>query len=149
MQTLTAHVIASTSDIGNLEVTRALPSREQRSVGSFVFWDQFGLGELLKDVGLDVRPYSHIGLSTLSYLFQGSIQHRDSLENDTELQPGGLHFMTSGSGIVRSERSDITSRENNTRWFGIQRWVALPRSSEEMDPAFENYSQESLPNFAD
>ena len=57
--------------------------------------------------------------------------------------------MTSGSGIVRSERSDITSRENNTRWFGIQRWVALPRSSEEMDPAFENYSQESLPNFAD
>ena len=149
MQTLTAHVIPRTSDIGNLEVRRALPSREQRSVGSFVFWDQFGPGELLEDVGLDVRPHPHIGLSTLSYLFQGSIQHRDSLENDTVLQPGGLHFMTAGSGIVHSERSDIASRKNNARLFGIQSWLALPRSIEEVDPAFESYSQKSLPNFSD
>ena len=149
MQTLIAHVIPRTSDIGNLEVRRALPSRERRSVGSFVFWDQFGPGELLKDVGLDVRPHPHIGLSTLSYLFQGSIQHRDSLENDRVLQPGGLHLMTAGSGIVHSERSDVESRQKDTRLFGIQSWLALPRSSEEMDPTFESYSQKSLPYFSD
>lgn len=149
MQTLKARVIPRTSDIGNLKVKRALPSREQRSVGSFVFWDQFGPGELLRDVGLDVRPHPHIGLSTLSYLFQGSIQHRDSLKNNAVLNPGGVHLMTAGSGIMHSERSDIVSRQNVTRLFGIQSWLALPRASEEMDPAFESYSQELLPIFTD
>ena len=100
MRSIEIQIVPRTSDIGNLEVKRALPSRERRSVGSFVFWDQFGPGELLENEGIDVRPHPHIGLSTISYLFNGSMQHRDSLGNDVVIGPGTVNLMTAGSGIV-------------------------------------------------
>ena len=149
MQSVETQIIPRTSDIGNLEVKRALPSRERRSVGSFVFWDQFGPGELIQDVGLDVRPHPHIGLSTFSYLFTGTMQHRDSLGNDMIIGPGAVNLMTAGSGIVHSERSDAESRANISQLFGIQSWLALPQSSEESAPSFEHYSGSSLPQFSD
>ena len=149
MQSVETHIIPRTSDIGNLAVRRALPSREKRSVGSFVFWDQFGPGELIQDVGLDVRPHPHIGLSTFSYLFAGSMQHRDSLGNDIVIGPGAVNLMTAGSGIVHSERSDPDSRANLSEMFGIQSWLALPRSWEETAASFDHYGELRLPQFSE
>lgn len=149
MQSVETHIIPRTSDIGNLAVRRALPSREKRSVGSFVFWDQFGPGELIQDVGLDVRPHPHIGLSTLSYLFAGTMQHRDSLGNDIVIGPGAVNLMTAGSGIVHSERSDPDSRANLSELFGIQSWLALPRSFEETAASFDHYGELRLPQFSE
>lgn len=149
MHPVETHIIPRTSDIGNLEVKRALPSREKRAVGPFVFWDQFGPGELIRDVGLDVRPHPHIGLSTFSYLFSGSMQHRDSLGNDMVIGPGTVNLMTAGSGIVHSERSDFESRASICELFGIQSWLALPQSVEEVAPSFDHYGESSLPQFSD
>ena len=149
MQSVETHIIPRTSDIGNLTVRRALPSREKRSVGSFVFWDQFGPGELIQDVGLDVRPHPHIGLSTFSYLFAGTMQHRDSLGNDIVIGPGAVNLMTAGSGIVHSERSDPDSRANLSELFGIQSWLALPRSWEETAASFDHYGESRLPQFSE
>ena len=149
MHLVETHIIPRTSDIGNLAVRRALPSREKRSVGSFVFWDQFGPGELIQNVGLDVRPHPHIGLSTLSYLFAGTMQHRDSLGNDIVIGPGAVNLMTAGSGIVHSERSDPDSRANLSEMFGIQSWLALPRSWEETAPSFDHYGESRLPQFSE
>ncbi|RZO78050.1 MAG: pirin family protein [Litorivicinaceae bacterium] len=149
MQSVETHIIPRTSDIGNLAVRRALPSREKRSIGSFVFWDQFGPGELIQDVGLDVRPHPHIGLSTLSYLFAGTMQHRDSLGNDIVIGPGAVNLMTAGSGIVHSERSDPDSRANLSELFGIQSWLALPRSFEETAASFDHYGESRLPQFSE
>lgn len=141
------HVIPRTTDIGNLEVKRAVPSKQCRSVGPFVFWDQFGPGELLADQGIDVRPHPHIGLSTLTYLFDGHIQHRDSLGSDLIIGPGAVNLMTAGSGIVHSERSDAVSRAAVSRLFGIQSWLALPRPFEEQDPDFIHYADATIPEF--
>lgn len=141
------HVIPRTTDIGNLEVKRAVPSKQCRSVGPFVFWDQFGPGELLADQGIDVRPHPHIGLSTLTYLFDGHIQHRDSLGSDLIIGPGAVNLMTAGSGIVHSERSDAASRAAVSRLFGIQSWLALPRPFEEQDPDFIHYADATIPEF--
>ena len=149
MQSVETQIIPRTSDIGNLTVRRALPSREKRSVGSFVFWDQFGPGELIQDVGLDVRPHPHIGLSTFSYLFAGTMQHRDSLGNDIVIGPGAVNLMTAGSGIVHSERSDPDSRANLSELFGIQSWLALPRSWEETAASFDHYGESRLPQFSE
>ncbi|MEC8307419.1 MAG: pirin family protein [Pseudomonadota bacterium] len=149
MHLVETHIIPRTSDIGNLAVRRALPSREKRSVGSFVFWDQFGPGELIQNVGLDVRPHPHIGLSTLSYLFAGTMQHRDSLGNDIVIGPGAVNLMTAGSGIVHSERSDPDSRANLSELFGIQSWLALPRSWEETAASFDHYGESRLPQFSE
>ena len=149
MQSVETQIIPRTSDIGNLTVRRALPSREKRSVGSFVFWDQFGPGELIQDVGLDVRPHPHIGLSTFSYLFAGTMQHRDSLGNDIVIGPGAVNLMTAGSGIVHSERSDPDSRANLSEMFGIQSWLALPRSWEETAASFDHYGESRLPQFSE
>ena len=149
MQSVETQIIPRTSDIGNLTVRRALPSREKRSVGSFVFWDQFGPGELIQDVGLDVRPHPHIGLSTFSYLFAGTMQHRDRLGNDIVIGPGAVNLMTAGSGIVHSERSDPDSRANLSEMFGIQSWLALPRSWEETAPSFDHYGESRLPQFSE
>ena len=149
MRLIETQIIPRTSDIGNLEVKRALPSRVKRAVGSFVFWDQFGPGELLRDVGLDVRPHPHIGLSTFSYLLAGSMQHRDSLGNDIVVGPGTVNLMTAGSGIVHSERSDSESRASISQLFGIQSWLALPRTMEEVAPSFDHYGESSLSQFSD
>lgn len=142
-------VIPRTSDIGQMAVKRALPSKEARSVGSFVFWDQMGPGELLAGTGIDVRPHPHIGLATLTYLFSGHIQHRDSLGSDMIIGPGAANLMVAGSGIVHSERSDAVSRLERSELFGIQSWLALPSRDEEMEPTFLPYSEAVLPTWAE
>ena len=149
MNSIEIQIVPRTSDIGNLEVKRALPSKERRSVGSFVFWDQFGPGELLENDGIDVRPHPHIGLSTITYLFNGSMQHRDSLHNDVVIGPGAVNLMTAGSGIVHSERSDKAARKGIANLFGIQSWLALPISFEETAPDFMQYGKAVLPTFKD
>ena len=134
MRSIEIQIVPRTSDIGNLEVKRALPSRERRSVGSFVFWDQFGPGEVRESEGRAVRPHPHIGLSTISYVFDGSMQHRDSLGNDVVIGPGAVNLMTAGSGIVHSERS-TRRRDKVSQSFSVfkagspfqYRWKRLTR----------------------
>ena len=140
-------IIPRTSDIGNFEVHRALPSRQQRMVGPFIFWDQMGPGEFLTGQGLDVRPHPHIGLSTITYLFDGEIMHRDSLGVKQRITPGDINLMTAGSGIVHSERTDFAIRNQQNRLFGIQSWLALPKDQEERAPAFKHIPKDQLPFF--
>jgi hypothetical protein len=138
-------VVPRTSDIGNFEVRRALPSREVRMVGPFVFFDQMGPGEFLTDQGLDVRPHPHIGLATVTYLFGGRVMHRDSLGTALPIEPGAMNLMTAGRGIAHSERTPADDRAAPSRLFGIQAWVALPAAMEECAPAFSHHAAESLP----
>lgn len=138
-------VVPRTSDIGNFEVRRALPSREVRMVGPFVFFDQMGPGEFLTDQGLDVRPHPHIGLATVTYLFGGRVMHRDSLGTALPIEPGAMNLMTAGRGIAHSERTPPDDRVAPSRLFGIQAWVALPAAMEECAPAFSHHAAESLP----
>lgn len=139
-------IIPRSGDIGNFEVRRALPSRERRMVGPFIFWDQMGPGEFLVGDGLDVRPHPHIGLATVTYLFDGSVVHRDSLGVEKEIVPGDVNLMTAGAGIVHSERSGQSARASGSRLFGIQSWVALPTELEEAAPAFSHHDSADLPS---
>lgn len=141
------HIIPRTSDLGQMQVKRALPSVGKRAVGPFVFWDQMGPGELLTDQGIDVRPHPHIGLATLTYLFEGQIEHRDSLGIRQLITPGAINLMTAGSGIVHSERSDAASRASVSPLFGLQSWLALPQSHEECSPDFLHVPEAALPRF--
>jgi redox-sensitive bicupin YhaK (pirin superfamily) len=132
-------------DIGGFEVRRALPARERQMVGPFIFFDQMGPGEFLAGQGLDVRPHPHIGLSTVTYLFEGEILHRDSLGSHQPIVPGDVNWMTAGGGIVHSERTDQALRTRSNRLFGIQSWVALPKAAEEAAPGFVHHARASLP----
>ena len=138
-------IIPRTADIGNFEVHRALPSRHRQMVGPFIFWDQMGPGEFLTNQGVDVRPHPHIGLSTVTYLFSGSLDHKDSLGFDERILPGDVNVMTAGSGIVHSERTGQDVRENPSDLFGIQSWLALPKDQEERAPAFAHTDKLELP----
>src|SRR3712207_2369046 len=132
-------------DIGGFEVRRALPAKERQMVGPFIFFDQMGPGEFLAGRGLDVRPHPHIGLSTVTYLFEGEILHRDSLGSHQPIIPGDVNWMTAGRGIAHSERTDQVLRTRTNRLFGIQSWVALPKAAEEAAPAFVHHPSASLP----
>jgi hypothetical protein len=132
-------------DIGGFEVRRALPARERQMVGPFIFFDQMGPGEFLAGRGLDVRPHPHIGLATVTYLFEGEILHRDSLGSRQPIVPGDVNWMTAGRGIAHSERTDQDSRNHANRLFGIQSWVALPQTAEESAPAFVHHPASTLP----
>ena len=132
-------------DIGGFEVRRALPARERQMVGPFIFFDQMGPGEFLAGRGLDVRPHPHIGLSTATYLFDGSILHRDTLGSEQSIVPGDVNWMTAGRGIAHSERTDPALRTRGNRLFGIQSWVALPKGAEETAPDFAHHPAASLP----
>ena len=132
-------------DIGGFEVRRALPAKERQMVGPFIFFDQMGPGEFLAGKGLDVRPHPHIGLSTVTYLFDGEILHRDSLGSRQPIVPGDVNWMTAGRGIAHSERTDAALRVRTNRLFGIQSWVALPKAAEETAPAFVHHPGASLP----
>jgi redox-sensitive bicupin YhaK (pirin superfamily) len=138
-------IIPRAHDVGGFEVRRALPARERQMVGPFVFFDQMGPGEFLTGQGLDVRPHPHVGLSTVTYLFEGEILHRDSLGSAQPIRPGALNWMTAGRGIVHSERTDPARRDRPQRLFGIQSWVALPRAAEDADPAFAHHPAAALP----
>jgi redox-sensitive bicupin YhaK (pirin superfamily) len=118
-------------------------------VGPFIFFDQMGPGEFLTGKGLDVRPHPHIGLSTVTYLFDGAIQHRDSLGSDQSIVPGDVNWMTAGRGITHSERTASLARVHANRLFGIQSWVALPRQHEEAQPSFVHHAADTLPVIED
>jgi redox-sensitive bicupin YhaK (pirin superfamily) len=140
-----AVIVPRAHDVGGFEVHRALPAKEKQMIGPFIFFDQMGPGEFLTGHGLDVRPHPHIGLATVTYLFDGSILHRDSLGTQLAITPGDVNWMTAGSGIAHSERTDTTLRTRSNRLFGIQSWVALPKSMEETPAIFAHHSANTLP----
>ena len=127
-------------DLGSFEVRRAVPSAECRMVGPFVFVDQFGPAQLALGEGMDVRPHPHINLATVTWLFEGAIDHRDSLGTFSTIRPGMVNLMTAGSGIVHSERSPAAERAGGPKLYGMQTWLALPDGREEIAPAFEAVS---------
>ena len=130
-------------DLGQFEVRRAIPARERTMVGPFIFVDQFGPAQLDIGAGMDVRPHPHINLATVTWLFEGAIDHRDSIGSFATIRPGQVNLMTAGRGIVHSERSPKDEREKGARLYGMQTWLALPDGQEEIDPAFE--AQTDLP----
>ena len=134
-------------DLGQFEVRRAIPSRERTMVGPFIFVDQFGPAQLDIGAGMDVRPHPHINLATVTWLFEGAIDHRDSIGSFATIRPGQVNLMTAGRGIVHSERSPQDERAKGARLYGMQTWLALPDGREEIDPAFE--AQVDLPVIED
>ena len=127
-------------DLGDFTVRRAVPSKDCRMVGPFVFVDQFGPAQLDLGSGMDVRPHPHINLATVTWLFDGAIDHRDSIGTFSTIHPGTVNLMTAGSGIVHSERSPQGERAKGPSLYGMQTWLALPDGKEEIDPAFEAIS---------
>jgi hypothetical protein len=138
-------IVPRARDLGGFTVRRALPSPRRQMVGPFIFWDEMGPAEFLLGQGVDVRPHPHIGLATVTYLFDGEIVHRDSLGTLEAIRPGALNLMTAGRGIVHSERTGAEARSHGAKLFGIQSWVALPQSHEEGEPAFVHYAEDRLP----
>jgi redox-sensitive bicupin YhaK (pirin superfamily) len=132
-------------DLGGFKVHRTLPHKERTMVGPFIFFDQMGPAQLPPGGGIDVRPHPHINLATVTYLFKGAIDHRDSLGTFARIEPGAVNLMTAGHGIVHSERSPADERPGGPELSGIQTWLAMPQAREEMDPAFEHVAKESLP----
>ncbi len=134
-------------DLGDgFHVSRLLPAIEQRFVGPFVFFDYFGPVEFPPGRGIDVRPHPHIGLATVTYLFEGSQMHRDSIGSVQEIQPGDVNWMTAGRGIAHSERTGPEVRARGHRLHGIQSWVGLPVKDEEADPSFQHAASADLPS---
>jgi redox-sensitive bicupin YhaK (pirin superfamily) len=138
-------IVPRTRDLGGFEVRRALPSMRRRMVGPFVFFDQMGPAVFRGGEGLDVRPHPHIGLATVTYLFEGEILHRDSLGTVQAIRPGAVNWMTAGRGIVHSERTPPDVRAAGGPLSGIQTWVALPAREEEVAPSFAHTPAEDLP----
>ncbi len=132
-------------DLGGFSVRRVLPAAERRAVGPFVFFDEMGPAQFAPGAGIDVRPHPHIGLATVTYLFEGEIVHRDSLGVVQPIRPGEVNLMTAGRGVVHSERTDAALRAGGARLHGIQSWMALPDGGEEVEPAFEHHAASALP----
>ncbi len=137
---------AKEHDIGGLSVKRVLPNQAKFMVGPYIFFDQMGPNDFPAGQGINVRPHPHIGLSTLTYLFAGSILHRDSLGNNLEIQPGDVNWMTAGKGITHSERESFEVRANPHSISGLQCWVALPEHMAELEPAFSHTKKNDLPH---
>jgi redox-sensitive bicupin YhaK (pirin superfamily) len=134
-----------THDLGDFKVNRTLPARERTMVGPFIFVDEFGPARLPAGQGMDVRPHPHINLATVTYLFQGAIEHRDSIGSHRVIEPGAINLMTAGTGIVHSERSPNALRPEGPSLYGMQTWLALPDGREDIDPAFEHVPGGELP----
>ena len=132
-------------DLGGFSVARLLPHGQRRSVGPFVFFDHIGPAVLTGDQPVAVRPHPHIGLATVTYLWEGAMMHRDSLGSVQEIQPGDVNWMTAGRGIVHSERTPDRLRGVDHPFHGLQTWVALPREHEDAEPAFSHHPRASLP----
>jgi len=141
-------IVPRARDLGGFSVRRALPAAGRQMVGPFIFFDQMGPAEFLIGTGVDVRPHPHIGLATVTYLFDGEIMHRDSLGSAVAIKPGELNLMSAGSGIVHSERTSAEQRALGPRLFGIQAWAALPKSHEEGVPGFLHYDTGQLPRIS-
>lgn len=134
-------------DLGNFMVGRLLPFRSKRMVGPFIFIDHMGPVSLSENENFDVPPHPHIGLSTLTYLFDGSIMHKDSLGTEMEIKPGQVNWMTAGKGIVHSERTPDYLRNQSKSMHGLQIWVALPKELEQMEPEFFHIEEKNLPSW--
>ena len=145
--TIEATIHPVTHDLGAFQVRRALPSPSRVMVGPFIFVDQFGPARLPPGHAMDVRPHPHIGLATVTWLFEGAIDHRDSIGSFATIRPGQVNLMTAGKGIVHSERSPQTERADGPHLYGMQIWLALPDGREEIAPAFE--SRADLPLIED
>src|SRR5260370_21278956 len=137
-----------TRDLGGFSVRRVLPGVPHRMVGSFVFFDHMGPADFAPGAGIDVRPHPHIGLATVTYLFEGEILHRDSLGTVQSIAPGDVNWMTAGRGIVHSERTAPELRRTGARLPGLQTWVALPKKNELADPAFSHHPKATLPRIS-
>jgi len=135
------------ADIGNFLVGRLLPFREKRAVGPFVFLDHMGPAKLKDYQNLDVPPHPHIGLSTLTYLFEGAIMHRDSVGTEMEITPGAVNWMTAGKGVVHSERTPDYLRTTDKSLHGLQIWVALPKDKENIEPSFVHVEAKDIPEW--
>jgi redox-sensitive bicupin YhaK (pirin superfamily) len=138
-------IVPRARDLGGFSVRRALPAAGRQMIGPFIFFDQMGPAEFLLGTGMDVRPHPHIGLATITYLFDGEIWHRDSLGTSLPIRPGAVNLMTAGRGIVHSERTAPELRAKGQRLFGIQAWMALPKAHEEAMPAFQHVPAGDLP----
>jgi len=142
-------IVPRARDIGGFEVHRALPHGKRQMVGPFIFFDQMGPAQFLAGQGMDVRPHPHIGLATVTYLFDGRVMHRDSEGNAREIEPGQMNLMTAGRGIAHSERTPPRERAAGQGMFGIQSWIALPSEREEIDPSFQHFDAAALPSVED
>jgi len=142
-------IVPRSHDLGGFQVRRALPAIGQRMVGPFIFFDQMGPAEFHLGEGLDVRPHPHIGLSTVTYLFDGEIMHRDSLGTALAIKPGAVNLMTAGRGIVHSERTGMEARATGPKLYGIQAWLALPKTHEEIAPEFKHHGAQDLPRIVE
>ena len=138
-------IIPRARDLGGFEVRRALPAPDRQMVGPFIFFDQAGPAEFLTGQGIDVRPHPHIGLGTVTYLYEGEFEHRDSLGTHQMIYPGEVNWMVAGRGVTHSERTSEATRLGESRLFGIQTWVALPEDHEERAAGFEHHSETALP----
>jgi redox-sensitive bicupin YhaK (pirin superfamily) len=138
-------IVGRPRDLGGFEVRRVLPSTRRRMIGPFIFFDQMGPATLPPGKGVDVRPHPHIGLSTVTWLFEGEIMHRDSVGSVQAIRPGEVNWMTAGSGIAHSERTPDALRPAGPRLFGLQTWLALPKTHEETAPRFEHFKADRLP----
>ena len=142
-------IIPRARDLGGFEVRRALPAPKRQMVGPFIFFDQMGPAEFLTDQGIDVRPHPHIGLGTVTYLYRGSFQHQDSTGADQIITPGALNWMVAGRGVTHSERSPEAVRAGPSSLLGIQTWIALPETREDIAPSFEHHAADALPEIRD
>lgn len=142
-------IIPRARDLGGFEVRRALPSVKRQLVGPFIFFDQVGPAEFVTEGGIDVRPHPHIGLGTVTYLYQGEFEHRDSLGTHQMIYPGEVNWMVAGRGVTHSERTSEETRGKGHKLFGIQTWLALPEAQEDMAPEFEHHKQGALPHIQD
>lgn len=136
-------------DLGGFTVGRVLPYPKRRMLGPFIFFDEMGPADFAPGAGIDVRPHPHIGLATVTYLFDGEIRHRDSLGFDQVIRPGDVNWMIAGRGIVHSERTDDAVRKSGQRLHGIQSWIALPEDALEAAPEFHHHPKASLPEIND
>ena len=137
------------ANIGKFMVGRLLPFRQKRMVGPFIYIDHMGPVKLNERENFDVLPHPHIGLSTLTFLFEGSIMHRDTLGNEVEIKPGAVNWMTAGKGIVHSERTPEYLRDSPLFMHGLQIWVALPKHLEQMEPQFFHIEEKDIPSWTD
>jgi redox-sensitive bicupin YhaK (pirin superfamily) len=142
-------IIPRSRDLGGFEVRRALPAPKRQMVGPFIFFDQAGPAEFLTGRGIDVRPHPHIGLGTVTYLYRGDFHHRDSTGADQIISPGALNWMVAGRGVTHSERTTAAARGGPNSLFGIQTWLALPDSHEDVAPSFEHHGKDALPKIED
>ncbi|KUP92780.1 pirin family protein [Tritonibacter horizontis] len=139
-------IVPRARDIGGFEVRRALPAPRRQMVGPFIFFDQIGPAEFITGAGIDVRPHPHIGLGTVTYLYQGEFEHRDSLGTQQMIRPGAVNWMVAGGGVTHSERTTAETRSAGPgSLFGVQTWIALPEDKEDMAPLFEHHDRAALP----